>query len=197
LNKIVLNFLSIVCLFFLANVASSTTEYAEISSNLNPPINPVRLIFIHHSTGENWLNDENGGLGIALRDNNYFVSDTKYGWGPTYTDNSGTIGDHTDIGNWWEWFRGPNSSTYLNALYNEGDQHCSYSRLSSAPSGENEVIMFKSCFPNSALQGDPNDAVPSIDNNPVRGEGSGFEYYTIANANKWDRSLTLRRFFSV
>ena len=154
------------------------------TSNLNPtpPAQPVRLIFIHHSTGENWLADENGGLGIALRDNNYFVSDTNYGWGPAYTDGTSTIGDHTDIGNWWEWFRGPNSSTYLNALYNEGDQHSSYSRLSTAPPGGNEIIMFKSCFPNSAFQGNPSDPVPSIDDNPLRGEGSGSEYHTVANA---------------
>ena len=146
--------------------------------NLNPisPAQPVRLIFIHHSTGENWLCDDNGGLGIALRDNSYYVSDTNYGWG---ADN---IGDRTDIGNWWEWFRGPSSSTYMNALYNEGDQHSSYSRLSTSPSGENEVIMFKSCFPNSALQGNPNDPVPPIDSNPLRGEGSGSEYHTVANA---------------
>ena len=145
--------------------------------NPNPPNHPARLIFIHHSTGENWLNDENGGLGIALRDNNYYVSDTNYGWGPD------SIGDRTDIGNWWEWFRGTDSATYLNALYNEGEQHCSYSRSSTAaPSGENEVIMFKSCFPNSALQGNPNDPVPSIDNNPLKGEGSGSENHTVANA---------------
>ena len=50
--------------------------------NPNPPSAPVRLIFIHHSSGENWLADDNGGLGIALRDNNYVVSDTNYGWGP-------------------------------------------------------------------------------------------------------------------
>jgi hypothetical protein len=141
-----------------------------------PPVNAVRLIFIHHSVGENWLCDDNGGLGIALRDNHYYVSDTNYGWG---ADN---IGDRTDIGNWWEWFRGPSSSTYVNALYNEGDQHSSYSRLSTSPSGENEIIMFKSCFPNSAFQGNPSDSVPSIDNNPLRGEGSGSEYHTVANA---------------
>ena len=149
---------------------------ASYAFNPDPPNQSVRLVFIHHSTGENWLSDENGGLGIALRDNNYYVSDTNYVWGPD------SIGDRTDIGNWWEWFRGPNSSTYLNALYNEGDQHSSYSRLSTAPTGENEVIMFKSCFPNSALQGNPNDSVPPIDSNPLRGEGSGSEYHTVANA---------------
>jgi len=50
--------------------------------NPNPPNSPVKLIFIHHSTGENWLADDDGGLGIALRNNHYFVSDTNYGWGP-------------------------------------------------------------------------------------------------------------------
>ena len=39
--------------------------------NPNPPTTPVKLMFIHHSTGENWLSDDNGRLGIALRDNNY------------------------------------------------------------------------------------------------------------------------------
>ncbi len=50
-------------------------------ATLLPLAQPVKLIFIHHSCGENWLDDTNGGLGIALRDNNYFVSDTNYGWG--------------------------------------------------------------------------------------------------------------------
>ena len=55
---------------------------AGATVNTDPPAAPVKLVFIHHSTGENWLADGNGGLGIALRDNNYFVSDTNYGWGP-------------------------------------------------------------------------------------------------------------------
>lgn len=147
-----------------------------ISSNTKPPSDTVKLIFIHHSTGENWLSDENGHLGIILRDNNYFVSDTNYGWGPD------TIGDKTDIGQWWLWFRGPNSSNYLNAVYSESGQNCQYSRLSDNPGGENEIIMFKSCFPNSALQGDPKDPVPSIDKNPLKGEAAGSETHTVANA---------------
>jgi hypothetical protein len=134
------------------------------------------LIFLHHSTGTNWLKDNNGGLGAALKDNNYFVSDTNYGWGPN------GIGDRTDIGNWWEWFRGPESSEILKALYVEGGQHCDYSRLEKDPGGENEIVMFKSCFPNSRLKGDPNDPIPSIDNNPLRGQDSGSKYHTVANA---------------
>jgi len=46
-----------------------------------PPDHVVKLIFIHHSCGENWLSDGDGGLGLALEANNYFVSDTNYGWG--------------------------------------------------------------------------------------------------------------------
>ncbi len=150
--------------------------------NTSPPSQPVRLIFIHHSSGENWLNDGTGELAIALRDNNYFVSDTNYGWGPAYDSGSGTIGDHTDIGNWWDWFRGPDSATYLSSLYPEYRQTFEYSRLDTTPAGDNEIIMFKSCFPNSALQGSVSDPVPPIGSNPLRGQDSGSEYHTISNA---------------
>ncbi|MCX7018387.1 MAG: hypothetical protein WCK47_09980 [bacterium] len=144
----------------------------------NPPSTPVRLIFIHHSTGEYWLADDNGALGIALRDNNYFVSDTNYGWGPD------SIGNRTDIGNWWEWFRGPGTAACMAALYDESGQNCYYSRMAvnPDPTGTNQIIMFKSCFPNSALQGSPGDPVPPIGSNPLRGQDSGSPYHTIANA---------------
>jgi hypothetical protein len=145
---------------------------------LNPsaPASPVKLIFIHHSCGENWLVDLDGGLGIALRDNNYFVSDTNYGWGPD------SIGDNTDIGHWWDWFRGPSSNTYLDALYTESEQSWDfYSRLATDPGGENEIVMFKSCYPNSYLGGSPGDP-PASDTNPLRGQDSGSEFMTVANA---------------
>lgn len=131
------------------------------AANFDPPDEMVKLIFIHHSTGENWLEDGQGGLGIALRDNNYFVSDTNYGWGPD------SIGHHTDIGHWWLWFRGADSATYLSALYAESDQHSTYSRLSIDPGGENEIIMFKSCFPNSYIDGNPTDP-PTRRTRPMR-----------------------------
>ena len=54
---------------------------AGAAVNTAPPASPVKLIFIHHSTGQAWLDDGHGGLGLALHDNNYFVSDTNYGWG--------------------------------------------------------------------------------------------------------------------
>jgi len=129
-----------------------------------PPGEPVKLIFIHHSSGENWLSDEHGRLGRALSDNNYFVSDTNYGWGPD------SIGDRTDITDWPEWFTGPNSSRYLAALYAEDMQNSAYTRTLPDPGGENRIILFKSCFPNSNLEGNPSDP-------PRRGEG-----LTVSNA---------------
>jgi hypothetical protein len=123
----------------------------QAGENPNPPEETVKLIFIHHSTGENWLTDGYGNLGRTLEQNNYFVSDTNYGWGPD------AIGDRTDIPNWTEWFASEGTPTYMEALFNEHEQHASYTRTLSDPGGENEIILFKSCFPNSALEGSPND----------------------------------------
>jgi hypothetical protein len=145
--------IAVLCLMFQC-ISIST---ARASDSPNPPSSVVKLIFIHHSTGEGWLNDDNGGLGIALSQNNYFVSDTYYGWGPN------SIGDRTDIPDWLDWFRSGNTATYMAALYNESDRRLSYTRGTlSDPGGENEIIMFKSCFPNSALEGHPDDP-PSLE----------------------------------
>ena len=142
------------------------------------PDTMARLIFIHHSCGGNWLADEHGKLGLALAENNYYVSDTSYGWGPD------KIGDKTDIGHWWKWFRGPDSQKYMAAVYNEKEVNSEfgkYSRPDAAPDGENEIIMFKSCFPNSLIRGSMYEAVPCIENNPLRGECFESPYMTVAN----------------
>ncbi len=156
------------CVALLASVAGvlvgcSLRSQAPIPDAQHPR-QTVKLVFIHHSCGENWLADSNGGLGKALADSNYFVSDTNYGWGPN------GIGDRTDITDWPEWFTGRQSGEYLQALYRENEQHCEYTRGAADPGGDNEIVVFKSCFPNSNLEGQPTDA-------PARGEG-----LSVANA---------------
>ncbi len=131
--------------------ASSFLSPQNQDPNPNPPDDPVKLIFVHHSTGENWLTDEYGYLGRTLGENNYFVSDTNYGWGPD------AIGDRTDIPNWLEWFASDRTPAYMQALFNETSQNSSYTRTLDDPGGENQIIMFKSCFPNSDLYGNPDD----------------------------------------
>jgi len=157
------------------------------SLNPDPPDGPARLVFIHHSCGDNWLRDSDGGLRQVLNGNNYYVLDVgPDGWGPPDEDvGSGAIGDHTDIGHWYNWFVGPHRDTYLSALYTT-DNNAGYNSGVTDPGGENEVIMFKSCFPNSLLHGDPNEP-PTSGENPLRGRPwdaqVGGEYvHTVGNA---------------
>ncbi|MBN2207569.1 MAG: hypothetical protein JW742_09210 [Candidatus Aminicenantes bacterium] len=162
-------------ILILAAVATATgTAAAQDRDFAAPPAKPVKLVFIHHSTGEGWLADWGGRLGAALKAKKYFVSDTNYGWGPD------GIGDRTDTGHWWLWFRGPKRTTYLNALYKEYEQHCDYTRLAADPGGENTIVMFKSCFPNSHIGGKPNDP-PKTGANPLRGQDCGSAYMKVAN----------------
>jgi hypothetical protein len=90
-----------------------------------------------------------------LRDNNYYVSATNYGWGLN------SIGDRTDIPNWPEWFTGPNRNSYLQQLFLENGQNVgdfgAWSRLAVNPGGDNEIVLFKSCFPNSDMYGEATD----------------------------------------
>jgi hypothetical protein len=166
-----------VCLAIVAVLAGVAARPLPAGAAVNPapPASPVKLVFIHHSTGEAWLADGHGGLGIALRDNDYFVSDTNYGWGPD------SIGNDTDLGHWWTWFRGSSAATYLAALYGESEQHSSYSRLATDPGGPNRIVMFKSCFPNSQLSG-PSSPIPAIADNPLKGQACGDSDFTVANA---------------
>jgi len=170
----------ILTIVILAGLLGASLVYAPaqaqpLADSIVPPASPVRLVFIHHSTGGNWLaetgeHDQAGGLGRALMENNYYVSATNYGWGPD------AIGDRTDIINWPEWFTGPSSAAYMDALYGESEQNFggfgSWPRLASDPGGENQIIVFKSCFPNSDLYGSPGD--------PPDGQIS--DQFTVGNA---------------
>lgn len=172
----------VISVIFLAGLAMTPARGQAL--NPNPPAATVKLIFIHHSTGEGWLSDVLGRLGITLTANNYFVSDTNYGWGPD------AIGDLTDIGHWDNWFLGPSSATYCSALYAESGNNSGYSRMPDDPGGDNEIIMFKSCFPNSSIYGNPGDAplAKGLDN-PIYGQSAGDSSYTVANVKGLYRDL--------
>jgi hypothetical protein len=95
---------------------------------------------------------------------------------------STTPADNTDIGHWWTWFRSANSPTYTQAVYDTTNQNATYTRPMANPGGENQIIMFKSCYPNSQLGGSLGDTIPPIESNPLRDEGSGSTNHTVANA---------------
>lgn len=148
---------------------------AICADNPNPPSSPVRLIFIHHSCGENWLAARNGNLRQSLNANKYYVLDVSYSWGPTCVEKGSFIGDHTDIPDWYLWFTGSNRNTYLSALYTSNENAGENNGVAD-PGGQNEIIMFKSCYPNSDIDGNPNDSpASSADyNSPI----------TVANAKR-------------
>ncbi|MBN2753411.1 MAG: hypothetical protein JXR81_00955 [Candidatus Goldbacteria bacterium] len=116
--------------------------------NATPPAATVKIISIHHSTGQHWLESGYGDLGTALNANNYFVSDTNYGWSAPGYDQ----GSYTDTTDWPNWFR----DEVMPFVFAENANSC-YTNTISEPAGENEVIMFKSCFPNSEVGSDITD----------------------------------------
>jgi len=186
-DRIILFTLLIVigCAFWIFNASASPAPAPQ--DDPSPPATPVRLIFVHHSTGGHWLADVDqhdyaGGLGRTLMSNNYYVSATNYGWS---VEDYGDIGNLTDIGHWWLWFNGPDRDAITAALYAEGEQNIGdmgdWPRLPTAPAGENRIIVFKSCFPNSYLDGSPSDP-PTTGENPLRGQDVYSGYMTVANA---------------
>lgn len=151
-------------------LASSESQAQAL--NPNPPPATTRLVFIHHSVGENLLN---AGLFAQLNANNYYVTDTYYGWGPD--DGGSPIGDHTDIGQWYNWFLGPSHNTFLTDLYDNTFINEPLTNTMPRPAGPNTVVLFKSCYPNSGgISGNPNDP-PRLsspgDPNPIWGASSG------------------------
>lgn len=114
-----------------------------LMSNVNTarPAAPVQLVFIHHSVGHAWLSTGAGNLGAQLNANNYYVTECYYGWSAAPGDN---LGDHTDTSNWPDWF----NDTKMPYVY-ASILHAAYTNTIGDPVGENEIIMFKSCYPNS------------------------------------------------
>jgi hypothetical protein len=114
------------------------------------PANAVRLLFIHHSCGgqllappgpddgENCLyrtHPNGGGLRPLLEQNGYEVHEASYG---------SQIGEHTDLFDWLPKFRDQMDKVLTvdrqDAFYRDGRR--------------NQVVVFKSCFPNSAYVGE-------------------------------------------
>lgn len=100
------------------------------------------LIFIHHSVGEDWLNN---GLRVALLAKDYIDEVNEITYGTTLSadagrpDSLGTVpGDNTDMWHWILWF-----NDYVERV-----------KTHDCADGRNRIIMFKSCYPNSDVYED-------------------------------------------
>jgi hypothetical protein len=93
-----------------------------------------QLLFIHHSVGSQWLKE--GDLSTELLKRGFGVHDATYG---------DQIGENTDMCDWTGKFSGQMDKIlkfdYHPDIYYDGPL-------------ENDIIMFKSCFPNSEITGD-------------------------------------------
>ncbi len=96
----------------------------------------TNFLFIHHSVGYNWLYE--GELLNYLTHTGFNVHDTDYGdiVPGTSDPNHNPIGDFTDVSDWYFWFH-----NHLNGILN-------WECISNS---ENKIVMFKSCYPNSAI----------------------------------------------
>lgn len=172
---------------------------AVAQSDPTPPASPVRLVFIHHSTGEGLLNPEYGGLLPVLNRNNYYLTDTNYDWGPydNDVDDGANIGSHTDLGHWYNWFLGPDRDTYLQAVYDNPTIYTGWTNSDSIadPGGENRIVLFKSCFTAAqGLSGNPDDPpLPAGTPNPLYGIGAyddpNGDLHSVANVKGLYRDL--------
>jgi hypothetical protein len=144
---------SLLLLLFVIRLPAAGS--AAAARNLAPAWAPVDdALFIHHSVGSGWLYE--GGLETALTGKSYIdeYNDITYGVDlapdPGRPDSlAATPGDLTDMGHWLFWF-----NDYLHSVL----QH-------EAGSGQNRILLFKSCYPNSwmpeADTGNPDPFYPA------------------------------------
>jgi hypothetical protein len=121
--------------------SSGTASEGEAAQAAGADGSVVNLVFIHHSVGENWLND---GLCQALNDSGFHAADIYYGWRE--------YGDNTDTIHWPIWF----TDEVMSLVYQELGNMTAPNNIDPAP-GDNTIVMFKSCFPNSDVGSDISD----------------------------------------
>ncbi len=123
--------------------------------NTANPAATVKLMFIHHSTGWGWLED--GNLGAGLNASNFYVTEAYYTWEsdalPPGCTAKSPIGDYTDTPDWPCWF----NDTTMPSVYTNTAHYAYPTNTMANPAGENAIIMFKSCFPNSEVGDDITD----------------------------------------
>ncbi|RJP24608.1 MAG: hypothetical protein C4527_18340 [Candidatus Omnitrophota bacterium] len=128
------------------------------------------LVFLHHSCGENWLND---GLRSVLDAKDYIDEVNDIYYGDVLTPDSGrpaslgdVAGDHTNMNHWILWF-----NDYLEGI-----------RKFDAASGKNTIIMFKSCYPLSHVDSDGSEpGNPFSEDQTVANYRSVFRHSTDSN----------------
>lgn len=117
---------------YLAEV-EATVERKDVVLQKVSRMLPKRLAFIHHSVGRNWLND---GLRDELMAEGISVQSIS---------RNCDLGSETDMNHWI-----PKFSDHINEIISFD----SYEENNISTDKENDIIMFKSCYPNSDIAAD-------------------------------------------
>lgn len=139
-----------------ASTALCLAAAATAQVDTSPPASTVRVCWIHHSSGSNWTHSAasdpsyGGNLGQALNTNKYYITECDYGW--TYPGDPYDSGDYTDTVHWANWF----NTTTMPYVY-ANSTHYDWDNTIEDPGGENEIVLFKSCYPNSEVGGSIDD----------------------------------------
>jgi hypothetical protein len=136
----------------LRTVSSSRTKVTIMDISMIPadaPDHAMNLLFIHHSIGGQWLADpgmeqgtnaiyvthpNGGGLRGRLERQGYVVHEASYG---------SVVGERTDLFDWL-----PKFVEHMPQVL-----ACSRQDETLAPPARNQIIVFKSCFPNNMFAG--------------------------------------------
>lgn len=137
---------------YLAVLEQKLKQKDETLKQVNKLL-PKKLVFLHHSVGRNWLND---GLREELMSHGIAVQSITYG---------DEVGEETDMNNWVPKFES-NIEQIFNFGYNDSET-------------QNDIIMFKSCFPNSDIIG-----VGDEKGNPYQPEKTLSNYHAVFDSLK-------------
>lgn len=117
-----------------------TFAVAEPWSEAAPAAGPYALLFIHHSVGWNLMYRSGAqGLAAVLFGGGYLPFSLTYGQGEV---DGYVIGDHTDVPDWPVNF---NTPAYFEKIAAWTEPQVAL------PSGRHDLVLFKSCYPNSNL----------------------------------------------
>jgi len=115
-----------------------TSLSIDAGKDPGPPPTRLSMVWMHHSTGDNILK---GGLLAAIKADNVDFHDINY---KEAAVDGYVIGDHTDPPDFPKAF---NTPKYFNVIK-------SWEIDRSSPKRQHDIVMFKSCFPNSDIKTD-------------------------------------------
>ncbi|MCD6162122.1 MAG: hypothetical protein J7K40_06885 [candidate division Zixibacteria bacterium] len=141
---------------YIENVKNDYSKHLEKLTDILDNKYPKKMVFLHHSVGSGILYE--GGLQDSLLEMNILVKSSTYG---------SEIGEHTDMCYWLPKFQNDMDKiikfkSHPNKYYTDGSS--------------NDIVMFKSCFPNSFIAGEGHEP-----GNPLSNERTIANYKAVFN----------------